>query len=37
MKFKSAVAPGALHIKAYKAINFALHPIVFACLHSNAY
>lgn len=27
---ESVVAPGVLHIKAYKSINFPLHPIVFA-------
>lgn len=38
-EIESVAAPGVLHIKAHKSINFPLHPIVFAWLHchSNAY
>lgn len=29
-EIESVAAPGVLHIKAHKSINFPLHPIVFA-------
>lgn len=29
-EMESVIAPGVLHIKALKSINFPLHPIVFA-------